>query len=184
MRQEFYEVVQDHSMAFFDVNDSGVILSMGMNEINQVRMAYHPAIRNLLGSMMTIIISTALLWTYDWVVGVIFLVSFIIYLIIAWVYAARVAPIRRKLATDLGTLTSISQEMFKGVDVVRSFDNHKKEILKFNNVSIEYGEDMRREGYLSAFYWPAVISIVVSAGAFGYGIYSVIIGRYLSLIHI
>jgi len=181
MRQEFYEVVQDHSMAFFDVNDSGVILSMGMNEINQVRMAYHPAIRNLLGSMMTIIISTALLWTYDWVVGVIFLVSFIIYLIIAWVYAARVAPIRRKLATDLGTLTSISQEMFKGVDVVRSFDNHKKEILKFNNVSIEYGEDMRREGYLSAFYWPAVISIVVSAGAFGYGIYSVIIGRYFGI---
>ncbi|MCE7743116.1 MAG: ABC transporter ATP-binding protein, partial [Candidatus Heimdallarchaeota archaeon] len=73
MRQEFYEVVQDHSMAFFDVNDSGVILSMGMNEINQIRMAYHPAMRNLLGSVMTIVITTALVWTYDWIIGVVFL---------------------------------------------------------------------------------------------------------------
>ncbi len=181
MRQEFYEVVQDHSMAFFDVNDSGVILSMGMNEINQVRMAYHPAIRNLLGSVMTIIITTALLWTYDWIIGVVFLFSFLLYLIIAWFYAAKVGPIRQKLATDLGKLSSISQEMFKGVDVVRSFDNHDKEIAKFNEVSLEYADDMRREGYLSAFYWPAVISIVVTAGAFAFGIYSIVIGRYNSI---
>ncbi len=184
MRQEFYEVIQEHSMAFFDVNDSGVILSMGMNEINQVRMAYSPAIRNLLGSVMTIVISTALLWTYDWIIGVVFLASFIIYLIVAWLYAAKVAPIRRKLATDLGELSSISQEMFKGVDVVRAFDNHSKEINKFNKVSLEYADDMRREGYLSAFYWPAVISIVVSAGAFAFGMYSVIVGRYTGVIAI
>ena len=181
MRQEFYEVVQNHSMAFFDVNDSGVILSMGMNEINQVRMAYHPSLRNLLGSVMTIVITTVLLWIYDWIIGVVFLVSFILYLIIAWIYAAKVAPIRQKLATDLGSMSSISQEMFKGVDVVRSFDNHEKEITKFNKVSLEYADDMRREGYLSAFYWPAVISILVTAGAFAFGIYSVIIGRYVSI---
>ncbi|MHA1198028.1 MAG: ABC transporter ATP-binding protein [Candidatus Heimdallarchaeaceae archaeon] len=181
MRQEFYEVVQDHSMAFFDVNDSGVILSMGMNEINQVRMAIHPSLRNLLGSVLTIVFTTALLWTYDWIIGVIFLVSFLFYLVIAWLYAARVGPIRQKLATDLGSLSSISQEMFKGVDVVRSFDNHDKEIAKFSDVSLEYADDMKREGYLSAFYWPAVITIVVTAGAFAYGIFSIISGRYYSI---
>ncbi len=181
MRQEFYEVVQNHSMAFFDVNDSGVILSMGMNEINQIRMAYHPSLRNLIGSVMTIIITTALLWIYDWIIGVVFLVSFIVYLVTAWLYAARVGPIRRKLATDLGALSSISQEMFKGVDVVRSFDNHNKEIEKFNDVSLELADDMKKEGYLSAFYWPAVISIVITAGAFAFGIYNVINGRYASV---
>jgi len=173
MRQEFYEVIQDHSMAFYDVNDSGVILSMGMNEINQIRMAIHPGFRMLLSSMLTIIITTILLIQYDWIVGVVLAVSFVVYLIIAWRYAAKVGPIRQKLATDLGDLSAISQEMFRGVDVVRAFDNHDKEINKFNTKSLEYAEDMKREGYLSAFYWPALITIVVTAGAFAYGLWMV-----------
>ncbi|MCG3221242.1 MAG: ABC transporter ATP-binding protein, partial [Candidatus Heimdallarchaeota archaeon] len=173
MRQEFYEVIQDHSMAFYDVSDSGVILSMGMNEINQIRMAVHPGFRMLLSSMLSIIITTVLLMQYDWIVGVVLAVSFVIYLIIAWRYAARVGPIRQKLATDLGDLSAISQEMFRGVEVVRAFDNHDKEIDKFNGKSLEYAEDMKREGYLSAFYWPALITIVVTAGAFAYGLWMV-----------
>ena len=173
MRQEFYEVIQDHSMAFYDVNDSGVILSMGMNEINQIRMAIHPGFRMLLSSLLSIIITTVLLVQYDWIVGVVLAVSFIIYLIIAWRYAAKVGPIRQKLATDLGDLSAISQEMFRGVEVVRAFDNHEREIDKFNMKSLEYAEDMKREGYLSAFYWPALITIVVTAGAFAYGLWMV-----------
>ncbi len=173
MRQEFYEVIQDHSMAFYDVNDSGVILSMGMNEINQIRMAIHPGIRMLLSSMLTIVVTTVLLFQYDWIVGLALAIAFIIYLIIAWRYAAKVGPIRQKLATDLGDLSAISQEMFRGVEVVRAFDNHDKEIDKFNVKSLEYADDMKREGYLSAFYWPALITIVVTAGAFAYGLWMV-----------
>ncbi|MBY9001496.1 MAG: ABC transporter ATP-binding protein [Candidatus Heimdallarchaeota archaeon] len=173
MRQEFYEVIQEHSMAFFDINDSGVILSMGMNEINQIRMAYHPSLRNLMGSIFTIGITTWLVWKYNWIIGAALGLAFAIYLIIAWLYAARVGPIRQQLATDLGNLSALSQEMFKGIDVVRSFDNHQKEIEKFDNVSEEYASNMKREGYLSAFYWPALLTIVVTAGAFTYGLISI-----------
>ncbi|MHA1465420.1 MAG: ABC transporter ATP-binding protein [Candidatus Heimdallarchaeaceae archaeon] len=173
MRQEFYEIIQEHSMAFFDMNDSGVILSMGMNEINQIRMAYHPSLRNLIGSIFTIGITTWLVWEYNWIIGLALGSTFVIYLIIAWIYAARVGPIRQQLATDLGDLTALSQEMFKGIDVVRSFDNHQKEIEKFNHVSSEYASNMKREGYLSAFYWPALLTIVVTAGAFTYGLISI-----------
>ena len=173
LRQEFYEIIQEHSMAFFDMNDSGVILSMGMNEINQIRMAYHPSLRNLIGSIFTIGITTWLVWEYNWIIGLALGSAFIIYLIIAWIYAARVGPIRQQLATDLGDLTALSQEMFKGIDVVRSFDNHQKEIEKFDHVSSEYASNMKREGYLSAFYWPALLTIVVTAGAFTYGLISI-----------
>ncbi len=182
MRQEFYEIIQEHSMAFFDVNDSGVILSMGMNEINQIRMAYHPSIRMLMGSIFTIGITTWLVYEYNWIIGVVLGSTFVIYLIIAWLYAARVGPIRQKLATDLGDLSSLSQEMFKGIDVVRSFDNHQKEIEKFDLVSEKYASDMKREGYFSAFYWPALLTILVTAGAFIYGL--IIIGDVAILISI
>ena len=102
-------------------------------------------------------------------------------MIIAWFYAAKVGPIRQKLATDLADISAISQEMFRGVEVVRAFDNHDKEIKKFSLKSLEYADDMKREGYLSAFYWPALITIVVTAGAFAYGLYSVINGNYATV---
>lgn len=178
MRQEFYEVIQDHSMAFFDVNDSGVILSMGMNEINQIRMAIHPSIRMLMTSIFSIVITTVFLWQYDFIIGVTVAVSFVVYLIIAWIYASKVGPIRRKLAKDLADLSATSQEMFRGIDVVRSFDNHNKEINKFGYISNEYALDMKKEGYLSAFYWPALITIVFTAASFGYGIWLVIEGSF------
>ncbi len=178
MRQEFYEVIQAHSMAFFDVNDSGVILSMGMNEINQIRMAIHPSIRMLMTSIFSIVITTIFLWQYNLTIGVTVAVSFVVYLIIAWIYASKVGPIRRKLAKDLADLSATSQEMFRGIDVVRSFDNHDKEINKFGHISNEYALDMKKEGYLSAFYWPALITIVFTAASFGYGIWLVIEGNF------
>ncbi len=178
MRQEFYEVIQNHSMAFFDEHDSGVILSMGMNEINQMRMAIHPATRMLLSSLGTIIMTTVFLWQIDLLVGAIMAGAFTLYMIIAWFYAKKVGPIRKKLASDLADLSAISQEMFRGVDVVRSFDNHEKEISKFNAKSEEYAVDMKREGYLSAFYWPALITILATAGVFAYGIFMAVMGPY------
>ncbi len=178
IRQEFYEVIQQHSMAFFDVNDSGVVLSMGMNEVNQIRLAMHPSFRHLLNSFFTIVITTYLVIEYDWIIGTVLAAAFVVYFIIAWFYAERVGPIRKKLATDLGNLSAVSQEMFKGVDTVRSFDNHEKEITKFNHVSEEYATDMKREGYLSSFYWPALITIIITAAAFAYGLYNVIQGNY------
>ncbi|MCG3259101.1 MAG: ABC transporter ATP-binding protein, partial [Candidatus Heimdallarchaeota archaeon] len=178
MRQEFYEVIQNHSMAFFDEHDSGVILSMGMNEIDQIRMAIHPSLRMLLSSMATIVLTTIFLWQIDLLIGAIMAGAFVFYMIIAWFYARKVGPIRKKLATDLADLSAISQEMFRGVDVVRSFDNHDKEIEKFNTKSEEYAEDMKREGYLSAFYWPALITILAAAGVFSYGLYMAVMGQY------
>lgn len=178
MRQEFYEVVQNHSMAFFDEHDSGVILSMGMNEIDQIRIAINPSVRMLLSSMATIVMTTVFLWQIDLLIGAIMAGAFVFYMIIAWFYAKKVGPIRKKLATDLAGLSAISQEMFRGVDVVRSFDNHEKEIDKFNIRSKEYAEDMKREGYLSAFYWPALITIIATAGVFAYGLYLAVMGQY------
>ncbi len=167
-------------MAFFDINDSGVILSMGMNEINSIRMAFNPALRMLSSSVVGIIISIFFLWKADFYIGISISVAFIIYFVIAWIYAGKVGPIRKKLATDLSELSSLSQEMFKGIDTVRSFDNEENEIAKFEHVSYRYAEDMKKEGYLSAFYWPALITVVFTAGAFAYGSWMVV-NKYFTI---
>ncbi len=187
IRQEFFDVVQEHSMAFHDEHDSGVLLSMGMNETAQMRFAFHPSMRHLINSMLGIILVTTYFFIRitigsneigigNWQIGLGVCFSFVIYLILAWRYAARIAPIRRELATELGNVSSISQETFRGMDVVRSFDNENVEEEKFNIQSSRLAERTKQEGYVTAFYWPAVIMVAFTGAAFGIGIWMVTSG--------
>ncbi|MHA1825917.1 MAG: ABC transporter ATP-binding protein, partial [Candidatus Heimdallarchaeota archaeon] len=88
--------------------------------------------------------------------------------------ARRVGPIRRELATELGNVSSASQETFRGIEVVRSFDNEKTEEMKFTQVSLRLADKIRKEGYLSSFYWPALIMVLFTAASFGIGLWFVL----------
>ena len=184
IRQEFFDVVQNHSMAFHDEHDSGVLLSMGMNETSQIRFAYHPSMRHLISSFFSIILTTSYFFIRitigintigvgNWQIGLGVIAGFILYILLAWVYAERIGPIRRKLATELGNVSSASQEAFRGIEVVRSFDNEKTEERKFLEHSNRLTETIKQEGYISAFYWPALIMVIFTAGAFGIGLWMV-----------
>jgi ATP-binding cassette subfamily B protein len=185
IRQEFFDVVQEHSMAFHDEHDSGVLLSMGMNETNQMRLAYHPALRHLINNLLSIIVTTIYFFIRIeigtktigvgfWQIGVGVSIGFVIYLFLAWVYARRIGPIRRKLAQELGNVSSASQEAFRGIEVVRSFDNENTEEEKFLQHSNRLAEAIKQEGYISAFYWPALIMVLFTAAAFGVGLWLVL----------
>ena len=185
IRQEFFNVVQEHSMAFHDVNDSGVLLSMGMNETAQIRFSYNPSLRHLLNSFLSIILTCVYFFIRlslsanytigvgSWEIGLIVSFSFVLYLILAWRYANRIGPIRRERAIELGNVSSATQEVFRGIEVVRSFDNEEVEKKKFSRISEQLAEKSKIEGYMSSFYWPALIMIIVTAGSFAYGLWMV-----------
>ncbi|NHJ87686.1 MAG: ABC transporter ATP-binding protein [Asgard group archaeon] len=182
IRQEFFDVVQEHSMAFHDVHDSGVLLSMGTNETNQMRFAFNPSMRQIIMSILSIILTTAYFFIRipvgdqfvgvgQWEMGLGVTFGFIIYFILAWQYAARIGPIRRELATELGNVSSATQEAFRGIEVVRSFDNEDIEDEKFAIKSGRLAEKTKQEGYLGSFYWPALIMVTVTSVAFGLGLH-------------
>ena len=182
LRQEFFDVVQEHSMAFHDEHDSGVLLSMAMNEINQMRFAFNPSLRHLVNSSLSIILTTSyffiritigseIIGVGNWQIGLGISLGFILYFILAWQYSAKIGPVRRELATELGNVSSATQEAFRGLEVVRSFDNEDTEYEKFYEKSSRLAEKTKQEGYLASFYWPALIMIIATAVSFGLGLW-------------
>ncbi|NPE08940.1 MAG: ABC transporter ATP-binding protein [Asgard group archaeon] len=182
VRQEFFEVIQEHSMAFHDENDSGVLLSMGMNEVAQIRLAYQPAFRLLLSTFLNIAlacvyffvkipIGTRNIGVGVWEIGLGVTAIFILYFILAWRYASKIGPVRRELSTELGRLSSASQEVFRGIEVVRSFDKENTEENKFRIINDNYADYVKKEGFLSSFYWPSLLIVIAMGISFGVGIY-------------
>ncbi|MBE0526983.1 MAG: ABC transporter ATP-binding protein, partial [Candidatus Thorarchaeota archaeon] len=157
------------SMAFHDQVDSKKILSISMQDINWIRMSLNPGLRMIIGSFSAYGITAIVLWSISQVLGIIMVAGFPIYLYFAIRYAQIVDPVRRQRALTMENLTSVSQEVFRGIEVVRAFGAEEKEKQKFNRTSLNYANSVEKEGRLSAFFYPQLILILVTTGAFLYG---------------
>ncbi|TFG07102.1 ABC transporter ATP-binding protein [Candidatus Thorarchaeota archaeon] len=191
-RQDFFEALQEFSMTFHDVIDSKRLLSVAMQDINWVRLSLNPALRNLTYSIASFGITALFLMAYDLTPGltgfltlggfpipvftVIMIIGTPLYLWFAYRYANAVEPVRRSRSEQMETLTSVSQGVFRGIEVVRAFGKENSEKEKFQNVSQEYKELVTQEGRLAAFYIPALVLIGMTTLAFFYGGYAVLAG--------
>ncbi len=167
IRQEYFDRIQKHSLTFHDENNSSKLLATGMTEISQLRTGIMPAARGIFQNIFQL--AFALFFIYratDLYKTVIALSGFILYYIIAIWQSKKIIPIREKLANTVGSLTEESQEIFQGIEVVRSLKSTRREVQKFRKTSSEYAELAKTEGQMSAFYMPNLIMLVLTAVLF------------------
>jgi len=172
-RQEFFDTIQAHSMTFHDEIDSSTLLSMAMNEISQMRMGINPSMRMLSSSLLGMIFTLIAFYFFDPLYFLIVLIGFPIYFVLVIRYAGIIGPIRKELADRLAVVTRDSQEIFRGIEVVRSNNQEAKENDRFTTSSKRYAEMVKKEGRLSAFFWPALILITITGLIFGIGIMNI-----------
>ncbi len=186
-RQDFFDLLQENSMAFHDEIDSKRLLSVAMQDINWVRLSLNPALRNIVFGISSFIVTTLLIFRVDQRftlfslfgfpahgLTIIMIIGFPLYLAFAYRYANNVEPVRRKRAEKMEDLTSSSQEVFRGIEVVRAFGKEDWEAEKFEDATTEYEQLVAREGRLAAFYIPSLILTAMTTLAFLYGGYAVL----------
>lgn len=177
-RQEFFETIQDNSMTFHDQVDDEQLLAVAMQDVRWVRFSLNPALRNIITAIGTLIISSILIALIDPVLSILMVIGAPLYLYFAYRYAVTVEPVRRKRSEQNERLTAVSQEVFRGIEVVKAFGSEEREQAKFHKVSKEYERLQTREGRLAAFYIPIFILICVNTISFIYGAYQVLAGVY------
>ncbi len=172
-RQEFFDTIQAHSMTFHDEIDSSELLSMAMNEISQMRMGINPSLRMLTSSFLSMIFTLIAFYVFDPLYFVIVIIGFPIYFYMVIRYASKIGPIRKELADRLAIVTRDSQEIFRGIEVVRSNNQEEKENSRFTNSSERYADMVTKEARLSAFFWPALVLITITGVIFGVGLINI-----------
>ncbi|MHA1927165.1 MAG: ABC transporter ATP-binding protein, partial [Candidatus Thorarchaeota archaeon] len=189
-RQEFFESLQENSMTFHDQVDSKKLLSVAMQDISWVRWSLNPALRNVVGSMLSLVITGYLLAITDLTPGLtgliavfgidipvfttIMLIGTPLYLLFSYRYANAVEPVRRGRSENMEQLTSLTQGVFQGIEVVRAFGAEEHEKEKFTKISKAYEGSVAQEGRLAAFFIPALILVGMISLSFFYGGYAVL----------
>ncbi|MFX1512231.1 MAG: ABC transporter transmembrane domain-containing protein, partial [Promethearchaeota archaeon] len=146
VRQEFFDVIQSHSMTFHHENNSSRLLSMGMTEISQIRHGLHPSMRILTQSFFGMLGTLLLLTQINIFYGVIILIGIPLYFYLAYRYSSKIGPIRNELANEIGSLTESCQEIFRGIEVVRGLSAEEKEQGEFRRKSLNYARLSEKEG--------------------------------------
>ncbi|NHJ14079.1 MAG: ABC transporter ATP-binding protein [Candidatus Thorarchaeota archaeon] len=193
-RQDFFEALQVNSMTFHDEFDSKRLLAVAMQDIQWVRFSLNPALRNIAGGLASFLLTSILLIQMDWIPGLntllilqlgslsvpiygftlIMLIGSPIYFVFSYRYASAIEPVRRKRSESNEALTSVTQGVFQGIEVVRAFGASDFEVEKFHDVSKTQELLTAKEGKLSAFYIPALILAGMTTVAFAYAGYAVI----------
>ncbi|MDH5404390.1 MAG: ABC transporter ATP-binding protein/permease [Candidatus Heimdallarchaeota archaeon] len=169
LRQEYFDAIQSHSLTFHNENNSSKLLSLGMTEIQLIRHAIMPSASMIIRAFFSIILLVFYI-TYFQLVDInlasIIGIGFVIYFILAYSYAKKVGPVRKELSNSVGNVTEQSQEIFRGIEVVRSLSSQQKETERFNKLSQEFAEISKKEGRLSAFYWPGLLLLILTGIVF------------------
>ncbi len=174
IRQEFFDKIQSHSLTFHDENNSSHLLSMGMTEISQMRQGIMPGLRGILQNLFSVIIMIITIYAIAGrEMALATLAGFILYYYFALYQARKINPIRMELANTAGEMTEQSQEIFRGIEVVRSFRGELREFLRFKTISEKYSRLGIKEGQIAAFYLPDLILLLLTAILFGVSLFQV-----------
>jgi ABC-type multidrug transport system fused ATPase/permease subunit len=193
-RQDFFEALQVNSMTFHDEFDSKRLLAVAMQDIQWVRFSLNPALRNIATGLASFFITAVILIQMDWLPGLntmftlqfggttipiygftlIMILGAPVYFTFSYRYANAIEPVRRLRSESNEELTSVTQGVFEGIEVVRAFDANEFEVNKFHDVSKTQELLTAKEGKLSAFYIPALILAGMTTLAFAYSGYAVI----------
>jgi subfamily B ATP-binding cassette protein MsbA len=182
IRNTIYERCMGLSIGFFNSNPTGVLMSRVLNDVNTMQEGVANMITGVFRDGFSALFLLGVVFYRNWQLAII---SFLV--IPAAAYPAQLIgkKIKRfsKMGQEkMGDLSSVLQETFSGIKVIKAFGLETREIDKFRSRNLEFYGYMRKSIKYDASSAPLMetISSLGVAGVVWIGGYSVISGKMTS----
>lgn len=182
IRNDVYEKSMGLSMGFFNKQSTGVLMSRILNDVNAMQDGIANIITGVFRDGFSAIALLTVIFYRNWQLAII---SFLV--IPATVYPAQLIgkKIRRlsKMGQEkMGDVSSVLQETFSGVKVIKAFGLESREVNKFKGRNLQFYNYVRKSIKYEALTAPLMegITSIGVAGVIWYGGYIVISGKMTS----
>ncbi|MCL6493418.1 MAG: ABC transporter ATP-binding protein/permease [Ignavibacterium sp.] len=138
LRNDFWSHIQKLPLRYFQNNSTGNIMSHATNDINAVRNFIGPAVMYSIDTGIRLLIVVAIMLSLDWQLTLFALVplpvlSYGVYRIMKLIHEKYT-----KIQEAFSVLTTVAQENFSGIRVIKSYVREVNEIQKWKNLSKDY----------------------------------------------
>ncbi len=166
-------------MAFFHKHESGALLSHVVNDVGVMRSSVTSTLTGLGKSLFTLIFLIALMFYRDWKLTLAAFIVFPLLSIFVIYIGKRLRKISKNIQSELGGLSSILSQTFRGIRLVKAYRMEEHEIDRTVK-SIHKVRDLNvKSAQISSISTPVneIIVGIIFAAIIIYGGYEVIAGR-------
>ena len=133
MWEALYTHFTDLPYSYYDEVQTGQLISRLISDINWVRMFFMNFFSMGTQVAFTIIFATALIFAYDWKLGLILVVLLPLLYLVVHLFDQKVRPAWREVRAQFAVMTTHLNENIAGVRVVKAFGQDERESRRFDS---------------------------------------------------
>ena len=148
MRNDLYEKIIALPMRFFSENSTGILMSRITNDVNVVQNSVKSFI-SLIKEIITIIVLAGVVIHQNFTLALYAIVVIPVVILPIVQIGKKIKRYSKRSQEKMGDLSSILQETFSGIRVVKSFVMEKEEVEKFKKDNEYYMKFLKRIALLN-----------------------------------
>ncbi|MCC3145129.1 ABC transporter ATP-binding protein/permease [Halanaerobium sp. Z-7514] len=156
LRVELYQHLNSLSFSFFDSSETGDLMSRLTADADTLRKFINRGSTFITANILTIAAIFLISYSWDYRLGIIYLLMLPLMILGIIIYARRVRPMFKKVRKSFARLTGMIRESFVGIEVIKLFGRENYEFEKFKKENQKYLNINLEAAKVSAFWMPYV----------------------------
>ncbi len=132
LRQRLYDHIQDLSLSFIERNSTGVLMSRITNDVNLLQGAVSAAITSFLKDSFTMLGLVFVVFYQDWKLASLAILILPGAYFLIDLMGKKMRRYSQKCQEAMGDISSIVQELLRGIRVVKAFNGEEYELRRFD----------------------------------------------------
>jgi len=182
LRTTLYTKLQDLPVSFHDKWQSGQLLSRAMSDLGLIRRWLSFGLVLLIVNLITIAVGAVVLFFWNWVLALVFLICSIPLWIYGYVFEQKYSVVARRSQDQQGDLATAVEESVHGIRVLKSFGRGKHSLEKFTRQAdrLRGTELDKARAIANIWLWLLLVPDVAFALCLGGGVWLVSEGQMTS----
>jgi len=160
LKNEVFDHYQKLSIGFYKINKTGDLMNRITEDITKVRMYLGPAIMYSINLSILFSLVIYKMFAVSKILSIFVLFPLPLLAISVYFVSNRINKKSERVQAQLSTVTSISQESFSGIRIIKSFTNEENTLKVFFNSCKEYTKRQIELIKIEAMFIPLIITLI------------------------
>lgn len=164
IRNDFFAKLQSLDPSFFDNNNTGDLMSRATNDMDLLRMLIGPAVMYSANTLFSLPLTMVWMLILDWKLTLLSLIPMALLPGLVKFFSSRTYVVSKQQQDTFGDLSTMVQENFSGIRVVKAYGREEYEESKFLSENEKYIDASMRLARLNSMFFPSLRVLI----GFGY----------------
>lgn len=165
LRRKLYAKIQILSLSFINNRKPGELMNRVSRDTKQIRAFMEEVFGDMLGCLLTMIVSVAMMLSINWKMTILTLAFIIVVVIITRMFWHHIHTIFHRQWLKYDELQSGLQDVLSGMRIVKSFGQEERESKRFTEKAKEFAKLQRRNETFWALFFP-VLTFLLGMGTY------------------